>query len=163
LPIRTVRKFTSWHQTSNAVERELPPTLRLLQVKCYETMPSSGGFPHSHFFPWIIFKRFLLLFTSDMVSSQLQLHRYATGRESRVVTALTLLKSHLFKWAPPLLVFILMNTHNYNLLSFDHQNSDHHHLLMSLCFRYQGHVSAALVLGGVDCTGPHLHTVSNWV
>ncbi|CAD6341158.1 unnamed protein product [Miscanthus lutarioriparius] len=58
---------------------------------------------------------------TDMVSSQLQLHRYATGRESRVITALTLLKSHLF--------------------------------------RYQGHVSAALVLGGVDCTGPHLHTV----
>ncbi|KAK3164111.1 hypothetical protein QOZ80_1AG0012840 [Eleusine coracana subsp. coracana] len=58
---------------------------------------------------------------TDMVSSQLQLHRYATGRESRVVTALALLKSHLF--------------------------------------RYQGHVSAALVLGGVDCTGPHLHTV----
>lgn len=25
---------------------------------------------------------------------------------------------------------------------------------------YQGHVSAALVLGGVDVTGPHLHTVS---
>lgn len=33
----------------------------------------------------------------DMVSSQLQLHRYHTGRESRVVTALTLLKRHLFK------------------------------------------------------------------
>ncbi|MQM10949.1 hypothetical protein Taro_043846 [Colocasia esculenta] len=62
----------------------------------------------------------LLLFL-DMVSSQLQLHRYATGRESRVVTALTLLKSHLFS--------------------------------------YQGHVSAALVLGGVDVTGPHLHTI----
>lgn len=58
---------------------------------------------------------------TDMVSSQLQLHRYATGRESRVVTALTLLKSHLFS--------------------------------------YQGHVSAALVLGGVDITGPHLHTI----
>ncbi|CAL9104275.1 unnamed protein product [Musa textilis] len=58
---------------------------------------------------------------TDMVSSQLQLHRYATGRESRVITALTLLKSHLFS--------------------------------------YQGHVSAALVLGGVDITGPHLHTV----
>lgn len=58
---------------------------------------------------------------TDMVSSQLQLHRYATGRESRVITALTLLKSHLFS--------------------------------------YQGHVSAALVLGGVDVTGPHLHTV----
>ncbi|KAL9248960.1 Proteasome subunit beta type-7-A-like protein [Drosera capensis] len=57
---------------------------------------------------------------TDMVSSQLKLHRYHTGRESRVVTALTLLKSHLFS--------------------------------------YQGYVSAALVLGGVDVTGPHLHT-----
>jgi 20S proteasome subunit beta 2 len=56
-----------------------------------------------------------------MVSSQLELHRYATGRESRVVTALTMLKSHLFG--------------------------------------YQGAVSAALVLGGVDVTGPHLHAV----
>ncbi len=25
--------------------------------------------------------------------------------------------------------------------------------------RHQGHISAALVLGGVDCTGPHLYTV----
>ncbi|XP_062090450.1 proteasome subunit beta type-7-A-like [Humulus lupulus] len=58
---------------------------------------------------------------TDMVSSQLQLHRYHTGRESRVITALTLLKKHLFN--------------------------------------YQGHVSAALVLGGVDVTGPHLHTI----
>ncbi|KAG8383255.1 hypothetical protein BUALT_Bualt05G0165400 [Buddleja alternifolia] len=58
---------------------------------------------------------------TDMVSSQLKLHRYHTGRESRVVTALSLLKSHLFS--------------------------------------YQGHVSAALVLGGVDVTGPHLHTI----
>ncbi|KAI8548377.1 hypothetical protein RHMOL_Rhmol07G0269500 [Rhododendron molle] len=58
---------------------------------------------------------------TDTVSSQLQLHRYHTSRESRVVTALSLLKSHLFS--------------------------------------YQGHVSAALVLGGVDVTGPHLHTI----
>ncbi|KAL8532759.1 hypothetical protein ACS0TY_009097 [Phlomoides rotata] len=57
----------------------------------------------------------------NMVSSQLKLHRFRTGRESRVVTALTLLKTHLFS--------------------------------------YQGHVSAALVLGGVDVTGPHLHTI----
>ncbi|XP_058074634.1 proteasome subunit beta type-7-B-like [Magnolia sinica] len=56
-----------------------------------------------------------------MVSSQLQLHHYATGRESRVITVLTLLKSHLFS--------------------------------------YQGYVSAALVLGGVDFTGTHLHTI----
>uniref|UniRef100_A0A0D6R8E9 Proteasome subunit beta n=1 Tax=Araucaria cunninghamii TaxID=56994 RepID=A0A0D6R8E9_ARACU len=58
---------------------------------------------------------------TDMVSSQLELHRYATGRESRVVSALTVLKSHLFG--------------------------------------YQGYVSAALVLGGVDVSGPHLHTI----
>lgn len=56
-----------------------------------------------------------------MVSSELALHRYATGRNARLVTAMTLLKSHLFK--------------------------------------YQGHVSAALVLGGVDLNGPHLFTI----
>jgi hypothetical protein len=28
------------------------------------------------------------------------------------------------------------------------------------CCRYQGRVSAALVLGGMDVTGPHLHAVS---
>ncbi|KAJ0667495.1 putative proteasome endopeptidase complex [Helianthus annuus] len=49
---------------------------------------------------------------TDNISSQLKLHRYHIGRESRVVTTLMLLKSHLF--------------------------------------RYQGHVSTALVLGGVD-------------
>ena len=59
---------------------------------------------------------------AGMIASHLELHRYGTGRGSRVVTALTLLKSHLFK--------------------------------------YQGHVSAALVLGGVDLNGPHLFTVS---
>ncbi|KAK9786289.1 hypothetical protein WJX73_005917 [Symbiochloris irregularis] len=58
---------------------------------------------------------------TGMISSQLELHRYGTGRQSRVITAMTLLKSHLF--------------------------------------RYQGHVSAALVLGGVDLKGPHLFTV----
>ncbi|KAG1676258.1 hypothetical protein FOA52_006476 [Chlamydomonas sp. UWO 241] len=58
---------------------------------------------------------------TDMVSAQLKLHKYATGRQSRVVTSLTMLKQHLFK--------------------------------------YQGHVSAALVLGGFDLNGPHLFTV----
>jgi Proteasome subunit len=56
-----------------------------------------------------------------MVSSALKLHQYATGRKSRVITALTMLKQHLFS--------------------------------------YQGHVSAALVLGGVDLNGPHIFTV----
>jgi len=58
---------------------------------------------------------------TGMISSQLELHRYATGRQSRVNSAMTLLKSHLF--------------------------------------RYQGYISAALVLGGVDCKGPQLFTI----
>ncbi len=38
-----------------------------------------------------------LLMHAGMISSQLELHRYATGRQSRIITAMTLLKSHLFK------------------------------------------------------------------
>ena len=30
---------------------------------------------------------------------------------------------------------------------------------MFFSFRYQGHISAALVLGGVDSTGPHVMTI----
>lgn len=33
-----------------------------------------------------------------MVSGQLALHKYATGRQARVITAMTLFKQHLFKW-----------------------------------------------------------------
>ncbi len=58
---------------------------------------------------------------TGMISSQLELHRYSTGKQSRVNSAMTLLKSHLFK--------------------------------------YQGYISAALVLGGVDCMGPQLFTI----
>lgn len=32
-------------------------------------------------------------------------------------------------------------------------------LLKRMLFQYQGYISAALVLGGVDVTGPHLYTV----
>ncbi|CAI5745039.1 unnamed protein product [Peronospora destructor] len=59
--------------------------------------------------------------TTAFISSQLELHRLNTDTQSRVVTAMTLLKKMLFQ--------------------------------------YQGHVSAALVLGGVDITGPHLYTI----
>jgi len=59
--------------------------------------------------------------TTGLISSQLALHRLATGRESRVSTAKTMLKQMLF--------------------------------------RYQGHVSAALVFGGVDITGPSLYSI----
>lgn len=59
--------------------------------------------------------------TTGIISSELELLRMTTGTESRVVTAMTLLKRRLFQ--------------------------------------YQGHVSAALVLGGIDCTGPHLYSI----
>lgn len=59
--------------------------------------------------------------TTSMISGKLALHRLATNRESRVITAVTMLKDHLFK--------------------------------------YQGHIGAYLVLGGVDCTGPHLWSI----
>jgi len=58
---------------------------------------------------------------TQLISSQLELHRLSTGRQPRVITALTRLKQRLFQ--------------------------------------YQGHISAALVLGGVDSTGSHLYTV----
>jgi len=57
----------------------------------------------------------------EQISHQIRLHSLATERQARVITALTMLKRHLF--------------------------------------RYQGHVSAALVLGGVDATGPSIYTV----
>jgi 20S proteasome subunit beta 2 len=32
-----------------------------------------------------------------MVASELELHKYATNRQPRLITAMTMLKSHLFK------------------------------------------------------------------
>ncbi|KAH7908686.1 nucleophile aminohydrolase [Hygrophoropsis aurantiaca] len=61
-------------------------------------------------------------FTTASISSNMELHALSTGRQPRVVTAMTMLKQYLF--------------------------------------RYQGHVGAALVLGGVDSTGSHLFTVA---
>uniref|UniRef100_A0A7S4KXE1 proteasome endopeptidase complex n=1 Tax=Paramoeba aestuarina TaxID=180227 RepID=A0A7S4KXE1_9EUKA len=59
--------------------------------------------------------------STNLISAQVKLLRLNSGRDTRVVTALTQLKRRLF--------------------------------------RYQGHISAALVLGGVDVTGPSLYTV----
>ncbi|KZW03254.1 N-terminal nucleophile aminohydrolase [Exidia glandulosa HHB12029] len=61
-------------------------------------------------------------FTTALISSNMALHELSTGRQARVVTAMTMLKQMLF--------------------------------------RYQGHVGAALVLAGVDATGPHLFTIA---
>jgi len=59
--------------------------------------------------------------TTQMISSQLELHRLFTNRTVPVITANQMLKQYLF--------------------------------------RYQGHIGAALVLGGVDVTGPHLYSI----
>lgn len=59
--------------------------------------------------------------TTELMASNLELLRLSTGTQSRVVTALTLLKRMLY--------------------------------------RYQGNVSAALVLGGVDVHGAHLYSI----
>ncbi|XP_017730279.1 PREDICTED: proteasome subunit beta type-7 isoform X2 [Rhinopithecus bieti] len=59
--------------------------------------------------------------TTQLISSNLELHSLSTGRLPRVVTANRMLKQMLF--------------------------------------RYQGYIGAALVLGGVDVTGPHLYSI----
>ncbi|KAI8810286.1 nucleophile aminohydrolase, partial [Cladochytrium replicatum] len=59
--------------------------------------------------------------TTALISSRLELRRLQTGRPSRVVTAMTMLKQMLF--------------------------------------RYQGHIGAALIVGGVEVNGPQLYTV----
>ena len=35
----------------------------------------------------------------------------------------------------------------------------YYHNTLHVLYRYQGYISAALVLGGVDVTGPHLHCI----
>ncbi|XP_030063231.1 proteasome subunit beta type-7 [Microcaecilia unicolor] len=59
--------------------------------------------------------------TTQLISSNLELHSLSTGRLPRVATANRMLKQMLF--------------------------------------RYQGYIGAALVLGGVDCTGPQLYSI----
>uniref|UniRef100_A0A8D3A5Z8 Proteasome subunit beta n=1 Tax=Scophthalmus maximus TaxID=52904 RepID=A0A8D3A5Z8_SCOMX len=59
--------------------------------------------------------------TTQIISSNLELHSLSTGRSPRVATANRMLKQMLF--------------------------------------RYQGYIGAALVLGGVDCNGPHLYSI----
>ncbi|XP_069744481.1 proteasome subunit beta type-7 [Narcine bancroftii] len=59
--------------------------------------------------------------TTQLISSNLELHSLSTGRLARVATANRMLKQMLF--------------------------------------RYQGYIGAALVLGGVDCSGPHLYSI----
>lgn len=59
--------------------------------------------------------------TTDMISSQIELHRLNTNRVVPVAAANQMIKQYLF--------------------------------------RYQGYIGAALILGGVDSTGPHLYNI----
>jgi hypothetical protein len=115
-----------------------------------------------------------------MISSSLDLHRYATGRQSRVVTAMTMLKSHLFRhdrcaarlpesgpgpsgrgWGACAAAASAAPAGSSDRAACAGSELP----LAPACFcarRYQGHVSAALVLGGVDLNGPHLFTVRRW-
>merc|ERR1712054_590378 len=62
-----------------------------------------------------------LMHTTEMMESQIELLRMATGTQPRVCTVVKRLSQMLFK--------------------------------------YQGYIGCALVLGGVDCTGPHLYQI----
>jgi len=59
--------------------------------------------------------------TTQLMESQMELHRMATNTQPRVCTVVRRLSTMLFK--------------------------------------YQGYIGCALVLGGVDCTGPHLYQI----
>jgi len=59
--------------------------------------------------------------TTELMASQLTLHKLATGMQTRVCTVVR--------------------------------------RLSQLLYRYQGHIGCALVLGGVDITGPHLYQI----
>ncbi|EGU13211.1 putative Proteasome subunit, beta type, 7 [Rhodotorula toruloides ATCC 204091] len=83
-------------------------------------------------------------FTTNMISSNIKLHELSTGRPPLVATAMTMLKQYLFQFVSP-----------HRPLRSINQRIDESGL-----YRYQGQVGAALVLGGIDPTGPHLYTVA---
>ena len=102
--------------------------------------------------------------TTALISSQLELHRMATGKQPRTVTACTMLKRMLFRCAaspspataaPPYSCPALWSL----AVRLRGWRPDPPNLPAGSICRYQGNVSAALVLGGVDCTGPSLYTV----
>ncbi|XP_072311298.1 proteasome subunit beta type-7-like [Eucyclogobius newberryi] len=59
--------------------------------------------------------------TTQLISSNLELHALSSERRPKVVTA--------------------------------------NRMLQQMLFSYQGYIDPALVLGGVDCNGPHLYTI----
>lgn len=92
--------------------------------------------------------------TTNMISSQLELHRLRTERESRVATSCRMLKQMLYKYQGHVsvasrrtglrdgCVLLVGPNRKCRLLMFWHLQ-----------------ISAALVLGGVDVTGPSLYSI----
>lgn len=88
--------------------------------------------------------------TTQIISSNLELHSLSTGRLPRVATANRMLKQMLFRYAP--------QTGSVYMIQYIFCTD----MWMCCCvclFRYQGYIGAALVLGGVDCNGPHLYSI----
>ena len=92
--------------------------------------------------------------TTQMISSQLELHRLNTGRVPRLCTANRLLKQYLFRYN-----FVYQYTKEPLLYCHNFSSCCSNYISRSFNARYQGHISAALVLGGVDVTGPHLYSI----
>lgn len=79
--------------------------------------------------------------TTLQMSSQLELHRLNTGRQIKVATANRLLKQMLFR---------------YQVLKEQKGKKTILIIYLSLLIEIQGHIGAALVLGGIDSSGPHV-------
>lgn len=73
----------------------------------------------------------------------MELHALTTGRQPRVVTAMTMLKQRLFRC----------------VVSTPCCPCQPRPVKLILSCRHHGQIGAALVLGGVDPTGPHLFTI----
>ncbi|KAF6747216.1 proteasome subunit [Ephemerocybe angulata] len=103
-------------------------------------------------------------FTTALISSNMELHALQSGRKPRVVTAMTMLKQMLFRSESTDTSISFPSFHSTSDLDVPRPISFYpppirYSEQTNERIRYQGHVGAALVLGGVDSTGPHLFTI----